>query len=407
VKNWAGNVTFSASEIVRPTGIDELSAIVAGARGVHAVGSRHSFSTVADTTGTLLSLDRMPPDIDIDTTGRRARVAAAVRYGELAVKLDAVGLAVPNMASLPHISVAGAVATGTHGSGAGNQSLSASVAGVDLVLASGDTISLSRGDDGFDGAVVGLGALGVVGSLTLDLVPAFSVRQWVYDGLPAHELSQDILGAAYSVSVFTSWRDPSVFDHVWVKAAAGWETPPETWHGARLADGPRHPVPGMPTEFTTVQAGVAGPWYARLPHFRPEFTPSAGDEVQSEYLVPRAALLPAVRALTPLAPKIAPQLLTCEIRSVAADSLWLSMAYERDTVGLHFTWRPTPDLNDLLELIESALAPFEPRPHWGKAFTPAMDLPYPRLPDFARLCASYDPAGKFRNPFIDRALAKA
>jgi xylitol oxidase len=407
VKNWAGNVTFSASQVAYPTGIDELRRVVTASERVHAIGSKHSFSTVADTTGTLVSLDHMPPDIDIDTAGSRARVAAAVRYGELAFKLDAAGLAVPNMASLPHISVAGAVATGTHGSGNANQSLSASVAGLDLTLASGDVISLSRGDEGFEGSVVALGALGVVSSLTLDLVPAFAIRQWVYDGLPVDSLSEDIFAAAYSVSVFTSWRDPLVFDHVWVKAAAGWETAPATWQGARLADGPRHPVPGMPTEFTTTQGGVPGPWHARLPHFRAEFTPSAGEEIQTEYLLPRSALVPAVAALAPLAPRIAPLLMISEIRSVAADSLWLSMAYERDTIGLHFTWRPTPAVADVLPLIEAALAPFSPRAHWGKVFSPSMSFSYPRLDDFTRLAAGYDPAGKFRDSFTDAVLTRA
>ena len=403
MKNWAGNVTFSASTVAYPTGIDELSGLVAGASRVHAVGSRHSFSTVADTTGTLVSLDRMPPDIDIDTAGRRVRVAAAVRYGALADRLNAVDLAVPNMASLPHISVAGAIATGTHGSGDANQSLSASVSGLELVLASGDVVSVSRGDEGFDGAIVSLGALGVVSSVTLDLVPAFTVRQWVYDDLPAAALSSDIFASAYSVSVFTSWRDPSVFDQVWVKAVDGWEVAPSSWRGAQLASGPRHPVPGMPAEFTTEQGGVPGPWHARLPHFRAEFTPSAGEEVQTEYLVPRSALIPAVHALAPLASRIAPLLMISEVRSVAADSLWLSMAYERDTIGLHFTWRPSPEIYELLSLIEDALAPFEPRAHWGKVFTPSMSFPYPRFGDFVSLASAYDPAGKFRNAFIELA----
>jgi len=365
------------------------------------VGSRHSFSTVADSPGTLISLEDMPPAVEIDSAARQARAGAAVRYGELAAELDKAGLAVPNMASLPHISVVGACATGTHGSGNGNQGLAASVAGFEMVTASGDVVTAERSGRDFDGSVVALGALGVVTSVTLDLVPSFTVRQWVYDRLPAESLSEQILAAAYSVSVFTTWRDPSVFDQLWIKAASGWETAPETWHGARLADGPRHPVPGMPAEYANQQGGVPGPWHARLPHFRAEFTPSAGDEIQSEYLVPRSYLTDAVAALTPLAPRMAPLLLISEIRSVAADSLWLSPAYQRDTIGLHFTWRQDPAVAQVLPLIESALAPLQPRAHWGKVFSPTMGFPFPRLDDFVSLVESYDPDGKFRNSFLE------
>ncbi|MGD0555627.1 MAG: FAD-binding protein [Streptosporangiaceae bacterium] len=405
MRNWAGNVTFSASEVARPVDLDELRRTVAAASRVHAVGSRHSFSTVADTPGTLISLEDMPPAVEIDSAARQARVAAALRYGELVPALDEAGLAVPNLASLPHISVVGACATGTHGSGDGNQGLAASVAGFDLVTASGDVVTLDRSADGFEGSVVSLGALGVATSVTLDLVPSFTVRQWVYDGLPAASLAEQIFASAYSVSVFTTWRDPSVFDQVWIKAASGWESAPPTWHGARLADGPRHPVPGMPVEYANQQGGVPGPWHARLPHFRAEFTPSAGEEIQSEYLVPRSYLTDAVAAIAPLAPRIAPLLLISEIRSVAADSLWLSPAYQRDTIGLHFTWHQDPAVSQVLPLIESALAPFEPRAHWGKVFSPSMGFPYPRLADFAALADRYDPGGKFRNSFTERALA--
>jgi xylitol oxidase len=401
VKNWAGNVTFSASEVARPAGLDELCRTVGGAVRVHAVGSRHSFSTVADSPGTLVSLDDMPRTVEIDTEARQARVAAATRYSELALALDKVALAVPNMASLPHIGVVGACATGTHGSGDRNQCLATSVAGLEMVTATGDVVSVNE----LDGAVVSLGALGVVTSVTLDLVPAFEVRQWVYDDLPADSISEEILASAYSVSLFSTWRNPSAFDQVWIKAADGWESAPEEWHGARLADGPRHPVPGMPAQYANEQGGMPGPWHARLPHFRAEFTPSAGEELQSEYLIPRAHLRDAVRALTPLAPRIAPLLLVNEIRSVAADSLWLSPAYGRDTIGLHFTWRQDPDVAEVLPMIEDALAPFGPRAHWGKVFSPSMEFPYPRLEDFVRLAAGYDPDGKFRNDFTERVLA--
>lgn len=408
LKNWAGNVTFSATELARPRETGELRRIVSSASRVHAAGSLHSFSTVADSPGTLVSLDDMPRTVEVDGSARRVRVAAAVRYSELAPVLDKAGLAVPNMASLPHISVAGACATGTHGSGDRNQSLSSSVREIELVTGSGDTVALRRGDDGFDGAVVGLGALGVVTSLTLDLVPAFEIRQWVYDGLPACELAagfDEIFASAYSVSAFTTWRDPGLFDQLWVKHLGAWPAP-ASWHGARLASRPRHPVPGMPVTYTTEQGGVPGPWHARLPHFRAEFTPSAGQELQTEYLLNRSDAVAAIRALAPLAPRMAPLVLTSEIRTVAADDLWLSPAYGRDTVGLHFTWRQDPGVTGLLPAMEEALAPLDPRPHFGKLFSPSMRFSYPRLGDFGRLAGQYDRFGKFRNAFLDGVLGR-
>jgi xylitol oxidase len=402
--NWAGNVTYGASRVSRPASLAELQQAVASAASVHAVGAGHSFSPAADTTGTLISLDDMPRSVAVDSARRQARVTGAVRYAEMAEPLDRAGLAVPNLASLPHITVAGACATGTHGSGDANQCLAAAVRALELVTAAGDVIQTEAAA----GTAVSVGALGVVTALTLDLVPAFDVRQWVYDGLPAGAFdahAPEIFASAYSVSVFTTWRDPVRFDQVWVKHLAddGWDAPPE-WFGARLASEPRHPVPGMPAGYATAQAGLPGPWHARLPHFRAEFRPSAGDELQSEYLVGRQDMVAAVRALRPLAARMAPLLLACEIRTVAADSLWLSMAYGRDSAAFHFTWRQDPRVRALLPAIEAALAPFGPRPHWGKLFSPAMRPDYPRLPDFAALAREYDPDGKFRNPMTPGAL---
>lgn len=406
IANWAGNVTFGTDDLLRPRSIGQLKAIVARTPRLRALGAGHSFSPVADSAA-LVTLEGLPAGIEIDSARATARVSGGVRYAGLARTLEASGFALANLASLPHISVAGAVATGTHGSGSRNGALATSVAGIEMVTADGDLVTIGR--DGISGSVVALGALGVVTGLVLSLVPSFTVRQWVYDDLPRAEFDAsyaEIFDSAYSVSVFTTWRDTGNLDQVWVKHRAddGW-TAPERWHGARLADGPRHPVPGMPPENTTRQAGAEGPWNARLPHFRAEFTPSAGDELQTEYLVPRDQAVAAIAALDGLAARIAPMLLTCEFRTVAADGLWLSPCYGRDTAALHFTWRKDPAaVAALLPQIEDRLAPFDPRPHWGKLFTlPATRIRagYPRFGEFARLMARYDPWGKFRNPFID------
>jgi alditol oxidase len=399
--NWAGNVAFSAATLLRPTSADELRAMVAGHRKVRVLGAGHSFSPIADSPDAIVTLDRMPREIDLDSASATVRAGGAVRYAELAAELDKSGFALANLASLPHITVAGATATGTHGSGDRNGALATSIAGIDLVTADGDLFTVPAEE--ISASAVGLGAFGVVTALTLKLVPAFTVRQHVYDNLPRAELETgfgEIFASAYSVSAFTTWRDPGVFEQLWVKHRAddGWAAP-ASWQGAVLASGQRHPVPGMPADYTTAQSGVVGAWHERLPHFRAEFTPSAGTEIQTEYLLDRSDAVAALHALAPLAARIAPLLQVCEIRTVAADSLWLSPASGRDSVGIHFTWLKEPAaVAALLPGIEAALAPFDPRPHWGKlfAYAPAYRA-YPRAADFADLTRRLDPEGKFRN----------
>lgn len=407
ITNWAGNLTFSAPALLRPRSVDDIRAIVARTPKVHVLGAGHSFSPVADSPGALITLDSLPHEIEIDSERATVRVGGGVRYAELVQALDAHGFALASLASLPHISVAGAVATGTHGSGDRHGSLATAVAGIEMVTAAGDLVAI--GPDEINGAVVALGALGVVTSLTLKLVPAFTVRQWVYENLPREQLHacfDEIFASAYSVSVFTTWLDPARFNYVWVKHRAddGW-TAPAQWHGAALADGQRHPVPGMPPANATRQGGAEGSWHERLPHFNAESTPSQGDEVQTEYLLPREHAVAGLAALSDLAPRMTPLLLIGEVRTVAADDLWLSPCYGRDTAAFHFTWRKDPAaVEALLPAIEDRLAPFAPRPHWAKVFTfsPAqVGASYPRLPEFRRLMTSYDPSGKFRNRFID------
>jgi alditol oxidase len=406
ITNWAGNVTFAAADVLRPRSVDELRAVVAGTPRLRVLGAGHSFSPVADSPA-LVTLDSLPAGIEIDSARATARVSAGLRYAELDPELDAHGFALANLASLPHVTVAGAVATGTHGSGSRNGALATSVAGIEMITADGDLVTI--GPDEIHGFVVALGALGVVTRLVLTLVPSFTVRQWVYENMPRAELDahyDEIFDSAYSVSVFTTWRDPGNLDQVVVKHRAddGWAAP-DRWHGARVADGQRHPVPGMPPDYTTRQGGAEGPWHDRLPHFRADFTPSAGDELQTEYLLPRDQAVAALAALDDLAPRIAPLLRVCELRTIAADDYWLSPCYGRDTAGFHFTWYQDQDaVTALLPAIEERLAPFDPRPHWGKVFTmpPArIQASYPRLEAFQRLMTSYDPDGKFRNAFLD------
>jgi alditol oxidase len=410
--NWARNITFGSPRLHRPTSVEEVQRLVATAPHVRALGTGHSFNTIADSAGDQVSLADLPPILRIDAERSTVTVGAGVRYGELAAFLHREGYALHNLGSLPHISVAGACATGTHGSGVTNGNLATAVRAIEMVTATGDVVTVDSRDSGdFHGAVVALGTLGVVTSMALEIEPTYDVAQYVYDDLPFSELQEnldEILSAAYSVSIFTDWRGP-LMNAVWLKYRA--DTNPraeQRWMGARLADGPRHPVPGMPVEYCTQQLGVPGPWHERLPHFRLDFTPSSGEELQTEYFVARTSAHDALDALNSIKERIAPVLQITELRTIAADDLWLSPAYGRDSFAMHFTWIKDYDaVAPVVTAIEEKLAPFDARPHWGKVFTTSPDVVrrlYERLPDFSSLAARYDPAGKFRNEFVDRYI---
>jgi xylitol oxidase len=409
--NWARNVTFQAARLHRPTSIGELQEIVAGSDRLRALGTGHSFSTVADTTGDLVSVVDLPRTVSIDAERATVTTGAGGSFGELAGQLHAEGWALPNLGSLPQISVAGACATGTHGSGRRLGCLATAVSGVQLVRADGELLTFRRGHSDFAGVAVALGSLGVVTALTLDVVPTFDVRQVVYLGLPHTTVSErfdEVMDSAYSVSVFTDWRDETA--RVFRKERVGpddRDIAPD-WLGATAATVPTHPVPGADVAAATEQLGVPGPWHERLAHFRVNFTPSSGDELQSEYLVAREHGAAAFDAINHIRDQVAPALQICEIRTVAADDLWLSMAYRQDSVALHFTW-----FDDVVAAaaaivaLERALEPFAPRPHWGKLFTMAPEVVrahYERLPDFQQLRGQLDPTNKLGNEFVDRYL---
>ncbi|WP_369138387.1 D-arabinono-1,4-lactone oxidase [Modestobacter versicolor] len=405
--NWAGNYRYGATALHRPGSLPELQELIAGTPRVRVLGSRHSFTSVAD-SAELVTLEAMTSDVvDVAADRRTVTVDAGLRYGELAAALHREGLALHNLASLPHISVAGAVATATHGSGVGNGNLATAVAGLELVTSAGDLVRTVRGDADFAGTVVGLGALGAVTRVTLDVEPEFDVQQRVFEHLAWDTLFDhvdEVLSAAYSVSLFTLLGGD--VDMVWVKArtdAPG--APAGELFGAREADGERHPIPGIDPTPTTEQLGVPGRWSDRLPHFRMGFTPSNGDEVQTEYLLPRADAVPALQALLRLGPRIRPLLQTCEIRTIAADDLWLSTAHEQDSIALHFTWVPAQQqVEEVLVDLEAALLPLGARPHWGKVFladAATLAPRYPRHADFVRLVERLDPRGAFRNDWLE------
>lgn len=406
-RNWAGNYTYRARKLHRPSTIEQVQEIVASASGVRVLGSRHSFNDIADSSE-LVTLDALPKDVVVDHGASTVSFNAALKYGELVEKLSAEGVALHNLASLPHISVAGAVATATHGSGDELGNLATAVAGLELVTSDGEVMKTTRGEPDFDGLVVGLGALGAVTRITLDVEPAYEVRQRVFEGLSWEALFEhfdEITACGYSVSVFTRWGETA--DQVWVKSRVTDE--PEQLRrdlfGAVAATVDRHPILELDASSCTPQLGRPGSWSDRLPHFRMGFTPSSGEELQSEYLVPRRYAVEAIEAVRALAERIKPVLQVSEIRAVAADRLWMSMSYGEDAIGIHFTWKPEREaVADVLVQLEIALAPCRARPHWGKLFNAeAAEIAplYERRPDFVRLVERLDPRGAFRNSWLE------
>ena len=415
LKNWAGNLEYSTDRLYAAESVGQARQFVKAQSRLKVLGTRHCFNNIADSKDQFLSLQSLDKEIALDRQARTVTVEAGIRYGQLCPHLEEEGFALHNLASLPHISIAGACSTGTHGSGVANGNLSTAVSELELVLASGDVVKLSRQRDGdtFLGLVVGLGALGVITKVTLDVQPRYTMRQYVYENLPLNQLQDHfdaIESSAYSVSLFTDWQKQRI-NEVWLKSRVeeGKSTDaPEEFYGAKRATKNLHPIAELSAENCTEQMGVPGPWYERLPHFRMGFTPSAGKELQTEYFVPRERAVDAILAVEKLRDQISPHLMISEIRTIAADDLWMSPAFRRDSVAIHFTWKPEwPEVRSLLPVIEKQLGPFQPRPHWGKLFTisPAqLHATYERLPEFVALSRKYDPKGKFRNEFLNRNI---
>ena len=412
--NWSGNLHYSTHKVLQPTTVTETQDAVRSVPSLRALGTRHAFNGIADSSTAQISTLHLN-DVQLNPGARTVTVGAGIRYGELALQLDVRGLALHNMASLPHISVGGAVATATHGSGMHNGNLATAVTAIEFVAADGQVHTLSRDHDPgrFPGAVVSLGALGVVTHLTLVVQPRYDMTQVVYLNLPFAELEHhfaDIMSAGYSVSLFTDWQNGRASE-VWIKRRVdqgGAAAPPPRFYNATLATEKVHPIGGHPAEACTDQLNIVGPWYERLPHFELKFTPSSGQELQTEYFVPFEHAYEAVRAVEALRDKITPHLFVTELRAIAADDLWMSMAYQRPSLALHFTWKLEPAaVQAILPLLEATLKPFAARPHWAKVFAMnAADLGprYPRIADFRALAREYDPNGKFRNPFLNDHL---
>jgi xylitol oxidase len=404
--NWAESFHYRFEDCVYPQSLDAVSEIVARVSSIKTLGSRHSFNAIADGRHAL-SLAELPVDPVIEANGTQVSVGGHCTYGELALFLQRHQRAIHNLASLPHISISGAIATATHGSGDRNGSLATVVSGLEIVTGDGSVVRAARGDADFDGMVVHLGALGIVTRVTLDVQPAFQVAQCVYEGLAWDSLLDnldDIMASAYSVSVFTQWAETA--GTIWLKRTASGDAWPATLHGATRATIKRHPIIGLDPQNATDQLGEYGLWSDRLAHFKMGFTPSSGAEIQSEFHIPRKHGAAAVGALLSIRDRFAHLVQAGEFRTVAADSLWLSPQYRNDTLSIHFTWiRDQDAVDEAVRHIEQALSPFMALPHWGKVFTPRhVGASYEKLPDFARLRNSMDPERKFSNPWLEEVV---
>jgi alditol oxidase len=409
--NWSGNYTYSTDRLYQPKTVEEVQQVVKSCSKLRALGARHSFNGIADSTKNQISLTHLDQMV-LDREAATVTVGGGVTYSQLAPYLDGQGYALHNLASLPQISVAGAIATATHGSGNKNGNLATAVTGLEVITADGEVLVFSRKHDGgrFQGAVVHLGAIGVVTKVTLQVQPAYQVSQVVYENLSIDQLEHhldEVFASGYSVSLFTDWQNHKI-GQVWVKRRVAGGSPPQfapELLGAKLATRRLHPIPGHSAESCTEQLGIPGPWYDRLPHFRINATPSSGAELQSEYLIPRERGYEAILAIEQLRDHITPHLFISEVRTIEQDDLWMSTAYQRPSMGLHFTWKPEwPEVKNVLPMIEEKLAPFHARPHWGKLFTmsPARIKPlYPQLASYQEILAQYDSHGKFRNRFVD------
>ena len=410
MQNWARNVTFKAKEFIEIESISQLQKIVENSSKLKVVATGHSFNEIADTTGTLISLKNMDPEIELDESTQTVKVSAGTSYAHLSRHLEKNGWALPNLASLGEISIGGAIVTGTHGSGSKNKVLSDSVISIEMILASGEKIEINRQNfPEFAGFVISFGALGVLTKITLKIVKSFSIKQIVYENISIQSISEnfnEIFDKPYSVSYFNNWS-PKNTGQIWMKFLDNEEFPQllSKAYGGNLAIANQHPVKINDPANCTEQMGVPGKWLNRLPHFKLGSSPASGDEVQTEYLVDREYVQNYIKELSNIGDEIAKRVYATEIRTISADDLWLSGAHGRQTVGFHFTWKKSAEIYDFLPVIENILGKNNGRPHWGKLFSTSKDQianRYPKYQDFRSLLQKYDLGGKFRNNFIEQ-----
>jgi xylitol oxidase len=408
MQNWSKNVDFNDRAFLQPESLTELQELVRSNQKIRARGTAHCFNEIANTSSYAINLAKMPRVIEVNPETKSVTVSSGLTYGELAPELHNQGWALSNLASLPHISIAGSISTGTHGSGIKNQNLANQVLSLDIVTAEGELRHIDRANPAFNALVVGLGLGGIVYQYELKIEPTFQIRQVIYPEIPLGILQRNfdqIMGTAYSVSYFTDWSNAQV-GNLWCKFRDG-EVIPESVGGSAKADKKYHPIPSVDPVACTDQLGESGDWHQRLSHFKLEFTPSVGEEIQTEFFVDRKDAAAAIEAVSNLGEEITPLLWITELRTIAADDLWLSGAYQRDTLAIHFTWKKDLAIYPVIEKVEAALRPYNYRPHWGKVFTADgkyLSSVYPKMSEFKALVEALDPTSKFENLFTRKFI---
>jgi len=408
MQNWSKNVDFNDRAFLQPESLAELQELARSNGKIRARGTAHCFNEIANTSSYAINLAKMPRVIEVNAENKSVKVSSGLTYGELAPVLHNQGWALNNLASLPHISIAGSISTGTHGSGIKNQNLSNQVLSLDIVTAEGELRHIDRANPAFNALVVGLGLGGIAYQYELKIETTFTIRQVVYPEIPLDVLQRNfdqIMGTAYSVSYFTDWSSAQV-GNLWCKFRDN-EVIPESVGGSAKADKKYHPIPSVDPVACTDQLGESGHWHQRLSHFKLEFTPSVGEEIQTEFFIDRKDAAAAIEAISKLGEEITPLLWITELRTIAADDLWLSGAYQRDTLGIHFTWKKDLAIYPVIEKVEAALRPFNYRPHWGKVFTADakyLSTVYPKMSEFKALTEALDPKSKFENLFTRKFI---
>lgn len=414
--NWSGTVQYESSSLHFPRSSEALARIIKENDRVKVLGTGHAFSRIADTTGAHISLDEMKAIFPIDHEHQTVSFEAGVTFKELAEYLERQGYAIANYASLPHISIAGAIATATHGSGEKNGSLATLVREFELVDGRGEVhhISKDKTPDLFAASVVSLGVLGVVTRITLDILPRFTIRQDVYKNVDAQTVLDsfdEVQDMGYSVSLFTKWQNPKSLEKLWIKSIV--EDParefPQMLFGGTWSNENLHPCSGESAERCTPQCGVSHSANYSLPHFLGEETPSSGNEIQTEFFVPRSKTQEAMQALLNNGHIFTDDIIhVSEVRTIAPDNHWMSPFYEQESVGIHFTWKNEPEklasvISQVQKILQDAIGDTPLRAHWAKVHNLSdIRSSLPRFDDFRGLIRVYDPQGKFRNGYSVR-----
>uniref|UniRef100_A0A915D0Y3 FAD-binding PCMH-type domain-containing protein n=1 Tax=Ditylenchus dipsaci TaxID=166011 RepID=A0A915D0Y3_9BILA len=417
--NWGGNFNFSTQDIKYPTTTAGVQQLVKECKGkIRPVGTRHSFSEIANTNDTLICLVHMNLILSVDPSVPSVTVQAGITYTDLIPFLQSIGLAIPMMASLGEISIAGAINTAVHGSGAGIGNLATQVLGLQMVLADGSVVQYSKGqnDTELAAATVGLGALGIVTQVTLQAQPTYNLAINVFENMDMSVLDTqlyNITHSGYAINMWSTFGTPGVLDQVWITTKVDSNGVNaygnvSQLYGAPAATAQSSPIAALPPTYVVPQMGIVGPYYERLTDYDLGLSGQEGQQTQSEYYVDFDDFVPALKALQTLSAEINAVVYVALFRITEKDELWMSPQYKKTTMAIHFSWQPKLDqVMALLPKIEAALAPFNPIPHWGKLYTlkPEQYLPLlPKYPEWREQVELHDPTHKFRNKWLEENI---